>query len=481
MTAVKYLIENEEYKSNININVKDIHDEYPLLTALYYEQNEILKYLVEHGGDYNVKNNYGVPLLVIAIQSKNDAIVEYLLRKPNININEKMTCGYSAFMTAVNINNSDMVELILDYADDNNIPVDINEKDASGNYPLTNAINRNNFDMVVSLMKYGIKNKIDMNLIDINGYSLLYLSYKQNYMKIFKYLSVYLDINQVDCTCQSIIFYAVNYNDIDTVEYLISHGADLNIRDRNNNSIIDYAIFNSNTKLLDILLRKDNILLNEYNSRGETPLISLIKNKKFSKGVKFNFILKFIKKGCDIEKVDKKYNLSPLIHAINNDALLLAKLLIFLGVNINHKNKDGYSPLRYSHIYTKGKYKFRYLDKIMNYLFNSIRYNIIDDKNDDVKNFSRLLPTILDVNITNKDGNSLLHEAVLNKQLEITKLLIQKGINKQMKNNNREDANDLNEKNNKDTNVSNDEVNEKNKIENNEGINIYNEIHNLLS
>ncbi|OUM62827.1 hypothetical protein PIROE2DRAFT_10806 [Piromyces sp. E2] len=424
MTTVEYLIENEKYKSNLNINIKDINNEYPLVTALYCQQNKIFQYLIEHGGDCNTKNNNGISLLVLAIQRENYEIFEYIIEKPKLNIDEKCSNGYSAFMTAMNQNSTSFVESILDYCDDNNISIDINEKDDSGNYPITKAINKNNFDLVILLMEYSIEHKIDMNLKDINGYSLLYLSYKQGFIDMFKYLIEYLDINQIDCTGQSILFHAVNNDDIDMVKYLISNGADLNIRDKHNNSVIDYAIFNGKKETLKILSQKDSLSLNNYNSKKETPLISLIKSTSFSEEEKKDIIRNFINKGCDINKSDKKFNLPPLIHA--------------------------------------------------KYLFESELYNIINDKKlffteinkDDIKKIKHLLASILNINITEDNGNTLLHEAVLNKKPEIVKLLIEKGINKRIINFNGEDANDLNEKQNKMINE------DKNKI--------YNEIRDLL-
>jgi len=481
MKAIKYLMENKAYQPNLNINVKDINNEYPLITALYHNQNDILKYLIEHGGDCNVKNNSGISLLILATQENNTEIVEYMLMKPNIQINEKAPNGYTALAIAINQNNTYLTELIIDYCDYNNILIDINEKDASGNYPIIKAINRNNFDMVVSLMEYGIKNKMNMNLRDINGYSLLYLSYKNEYLRIFKYLSKYLDINQVDCTSQSIIFYAVKKDDINTIKYLCNSGADINIRDNCGNSVIDYAIFNGNSEVLKILLQKDDLLMNEYNSRDETPLISLIKSKDFSKMEKEKIVLNFISKGCNIEKVDKKYNLSPLIHAVNNKEVFITKLLIRYGANVNKLNNEGYSYLRYGLNYTMGNYDGYYSSDIKKILFDSELNNLINDsdffteeiKKDNMYNIERVLQTVLDINMTNKNGNTLLHEAVLNKKPKIIKLLIEKGINKFIKNKNGENANDLNEKNNKRVTKYNINVN-------NEELRIYNEIHNLL-
>ena len=351
LETIKYLIESEEYKTNLDVNAKDINGECPLINALYQENNEMIKYLIEHGGNCNIKNNHGIPLLVLAIQIQNYEIVNYILEKPNIHINEKCKGGYSAFMTAINQNNTDLVESILNYATDNNILININVKDANGNYPIAKAFNKKNFDMVILLMEYGMDNNID-----INGNSLLSLAYKQNNKKIFKYLIEYLDVNQLDNNGQSVIFNAADKNDINTVNYLIHCGANLNIRDKYHNSIIDYAIFSSKYKLVDILLQNDNLLLNEYNSEGETPLISLIKSNLLTNTDKKIQIPRLINCGGSIEKPDKKYILPPITHAVKNNNLAVTKLLIKFGVNINKKNAKGHSHIRYGVNYSLGNY-----------------------------------------------------------------------------------------------------------------------------
>jgi len=274
-----------------------------------------------------------------------------------------------SILTAFNQNNDNLVELIFDYSNDNNIPININEKDASGNYPITKAINKNNFDMVILLMEYGMDNKINMNPRDINGYSLLYLANKQKNLKIFKYLTKYLDINQVDKIGQSVTFNAVDKNDIDTVKYLIHCGANLNLRNNYHNSIIDYAIFKGNFEILQLLLQNDNLLLDEYNSNKETPLISLIKSNKFIASTKEKAIINIINKGCNIDKPDGKYNLPPLIYAIRYKTLSITKLLIRYGVNINIKNNKGHSFIRYGINYPVRYYKNYYSNEIIKFIY----------------------------------------------------------------------------------------------------------------
>jgi len=232
-------------------------------------------------------------------------------------------------------------------------------------------------------------------------------------------------------------------------------------------------------EMLTTLLQQDNLSLNEYNSKEETPLISLIKSD-FQQSQKKDIIINFINKGCDINKEDKKLKLPPFIHAIRNDDLIIAKLLFRFGANINKKNQKGYSYVRYGTIYTMGDYTNYYTKKIYEFLFKCELYNLVNDKElffSEIKEESHmkiLIPSALDINTTNdSNGNSLLHEAVIHKKPEIVKLLLEKGINKSIKNNNGKDANDLNE----DINKNKDDTNNNNKDENN----IYDKIHKLLN
>jgi len=337
-------------KQALILTLKILNGEYPLINALYQEQNEITKYLIEHGGDCNVKNNRGIPLLVFVIQNENDNIVKHILKKPNIHINEKSENGYSAFMTAINQNNTGLVELILNYSNNNNIPIDINEKDASGNYPIAKAINKNNFDMVILLMEYGMNNKIDMNnLTNINDYSLLYLAYKQKNLRMFKYLSKHLDVNQIDNTGQSIIFTVVVENDIDIVEYLIYNGANLSIKDKYNNSfkqqytnlILNFLIKKHNMEAIKYLIEsekhKANLEINVKYINDEYPLINALYQEQ-------NEIIKYlIEHGGDCN-IKNNHGIPLLVLAIQKNNDEIAKYILEKpGIHINEKCPNGYS------------------------------------------------------------------------------------------------------------------------------------------
>ncbi|ORX42084.1 ankyrin [Piromyces finnis] len=146
-TSLKYIIENN-YKSVININEKDINEEYPIIKAFYKSDAEIFEYLLSQGGNYKIKNNNGDSLLSMAIKKKKYNIIQCLLRQH----------------------------------------IDINEKDINGKYPFIQAIKLNDIKSVQLLMEYGIDNNIDLDVKNINGSPPLILSYRLKFMDIFYYL-----------------------------------------------------------------------------------------------------------------------------------------------------------------------------------------------------------------------------------------------------------------------------------------------------
>jgi len=427
---IKYIVENNNF--NIDINKMDINGEYPIITAFNNNNIEILKYLLEHGGDCNTKNNNGLSLLMLAIDKSNYNMVKYLLQNPNINIYENDINGNSPLIKAIGQNNIDLVKLLIDYCIRNKIKIDINGKDSNGNYPLIKAINQNNFDIVFLLVNYGIKNNIDMNIININGNTPLTLSYKQGHLKIFKYLIKFININQKDTCGNTIIYYVIDNQDIEMVKNLISIGADINLKNVFNNSVLDHAISQGNIEMVKVLLENDNILLNEVNSQGETPLISIIKTIDYEMEEKEEIINALIKKGSKVNVIDK-YGNSPLIYALRNNYSSISKQLIKAGAFINIKNNEGLSPLDYS-IKSKNYEitSFIFDNSIDIYNSNNICFEsfsqiIMDNK---LNLFKKLVDDNFDINRIGNDGNTLLHYAISCGHLDMVKYLLRCGADK---------------------------------------------------
>ncbi|ORX44703.1 ankyrin [Piromyces finnis] len=183
-----------------------------------------------------------------------------------------------------------------------------------------------------------------MNVFDVNGNTPLTLSYKIENMDIFKFLIKYLKINEKDNNGNSVLYYAIINNDLETAKFLISNGADINIIDKYGNSAFDISLSKC-PELVSILINNKNLLLNKPNIRGETPLLSIIKsiNTSIEKEkvnisqyyLNINFkIASLIERGSDVNITDKEGN-SPLVYAIQKKSLSVVMQLIKSGANVN--------------------------------------------------------------------------------------------------------------------------------------------------
>jgi ankyrin repeat protein len=442
LKLVEFLVEDKEFKSAMDVNIKDTNGELPIIVSIYSGNIEIFEYLLEHGVDCNSKDSNGNPLLSLAI-SNNPLLVKYLLKKSNININEK---------------------------------------DANGNYPLINAINQNDIDNVILLVKYGNDNNIDLDINDMNGNTPLTLSYKLEHHDIFRFLVKYLDIiNKKDANGNSILYYTINDEDVSTTKYLISNGVNVNFQDKFGNSALHISIYKKNREIINTLLQNKNIILNTVNKRGESPLITIIKINDYTVKDNEDIIKELIKRGSGVNFVDKAGN-SPLVYAVQKRSLPIVKLLIKKGANVNYlikrtnksilmyaielgeveivkhlvksgadinfKNDKGVTILKkVCDIGNKEIFEFLVKYNVNNCITgeiweNDIIYTVITKNRLDLVKI--LVANNLDINIQDDEGDTALTYAIRNRTIDILKYLIANGADTHNVNNNGQSIEDIN-------------------------------------
>ncbi|ORY74648.1 ankyrin, partial [Neocallimastix californiae] len=277
-------------------NVKDIHGEYPLITAFSTNNMSIFKYLLEHGANCNIKNSNGSSLLSLAVhKGKYDAI--------------KLMLNQQQFINNINANSSTST---------------------------STTITQNALDIVMLLAEYGINHNIDMNGINGNGDTPLTLAYRLKYRTVFRYLLCYLDINQKDRQGNNVLYYAIDSEDIETIQYLIRNKVDVNSKNIYGVSCLDFAI-SKGSKIFNIFLKNnyDNIQFNIPNGKGEIPLITIIRAKTYSVEEKEEIVNCLLEKGSNVNFVDEQGN-SSLFYALKKKLSPIVKLLIRNGANINN-------------------------------------------------------------------------------------------------------------------------------------------------
>lgn len=114
--------------------------------------------------------------------------------------------------------------------------LNINYRDNKGRNALFWAIHSSNIQAIEKLIKLGINQNVTTNLTAIN-----YAVYKDN-VKIIKCLrNCGLDINQTDDIHSTALIYAVLFNKLNSINYLVDNGANIYHEDFLGNSAFSLA------------------------------------------------------------------------------------------------------------------------------------------------------------------------------------------------------------------------------------------------
>jgi ankyrin repeat protein len=224
----------------------------------------------------NVVDNYNRNCLFYAISCGNEKLVDLLIEN-NINIKIRDVVGDTPLHLAVQhqTNAYELTNCLLKKSDGKDL---INIPAADGMKPILLAANCKQAEVIHLLLKNGA----DVKAVDNEQHTALHLACKNNCMKsVFNLIEFGgLNVNELDCYRQTPIFYAYASNDYELVQYLISCGAEINLRDSQNYLPIHIGILvshneeNYNLNLIDLYKDNHRSLLDDQNNECEmSPLI----------------------------------------------------------------------------------------------------------------------------------------------------------------------------------------------------------------
>ena len=196
-----------------NVRVNNMVGNGALIASTNYE---ITDYLLNHGADVNIRDNYGgTPLMCCSLVAGRADIAELLLQH-GADVNIQNEDGTTALMFSCVEVFIDIVKLVLQYDADVNI--------------------RDNFGMTALMHSCHIKNA------DINIVKLL--------------LERDADVDMQDKGGSTALIIAINGGHLDIAELLLQHGANPNIHDIGGDTALSYAIQRGYTKIAKLLIPK---------------------------------------------------------------------------------------------------------------------------------------------------------------------------------------------------------------------------------
>lgn len=278
-------------------------------------------------------------------------------------------------------------------------------------------------------------NKIQKELLN---HELLSAAISGDLQKIKETLAKEADVNARDDQKCSALHWVSSEYEMDCVKELLNRGADVNAQDNEGNAPLHWAAHNGHLRLIKKLLTY-NADIEIKDNYGDTPLFRAIKYSTvptieflIDNGANINFKNEYgetalhiaasskdldavrflLKKGVNINAKDQ-YGNTPLLTTITNEFnenhFCIIELLVSKGADINAQNIDG--------------------NTLCHLFFQLEQINIINNL------FLKIKKLSPDFNIQNKLGRTVLMMASYYHMEKSVKLLIEAGVNVNLKDN----------------------------------------------
>merc|ERR1712168_138392 len=198
---------------------------------------EMIKLLVENGADVNLKDGLGRTSLHIATQNRNVEIVQYLL-KNGANVDLKDIHGDTTLSVAFKNGSIEIIKMLIENGAEENL----NVTNSSGDAILHSVVRWK--EKGLKYLDYLIKKGAAVNIKNREGRTPLHIAAHINNLEIISYLvehgtNLYLQ----DTFGDTALHYAVKHGErgLETVDYLIKKGADVNVKGRGGNTPLTLA------------------------------------------------------------------------------------------------------------------------------------------------------------------------------------------------------------------------------------------------
>ncbi|RDC56168.1 ankyrin repeat domain-containing protein [Pedobacter chinensis] len=348
----------------------------------------VMEYLLKNGAKVNIQDSHGYsPLTFAAVGGQTDTKVYDLLIQKGTDLKKDLNHdGANALLIAIP-NDKDFA--LTNYFVSKGLS--LNSTDAAGNTAFNYVARSGNIDLMNKLIAKGVKYNDNAVIMAAQGGR-----GTANGLAVFQYLEgLKLKPTAVGSNGENALFYiARKPKQEEVINYFLSKGVDVNQPDKEGNTAF-IAAAGSNRDLGTLELLSKNVKnINQANAKGVSALAMAVRGNSAE-------IVKFLlDKGADINAVDKDgnnlayylfqaysprgmedfnaklnvlkdkgYNLgavqpngNSLYHlAVAKNDLALVKLVADFNVDVNLKNKEGYTALHKAAMTAKDAELMKYL------------------------------------------------------------------------------------------------------------------------
>lgn len=363
------------------INIACEAQDSPLLTAIKQSDLATVKQLVNQGAEVNQTDENGAPLLMWAAYKSNVEMLRYLIEQ-GANPEQKGVIWYqqpdASFgnLTGLAAFNGDLPMLKYLIEEVGISPFD------RGFHPVTQAA---------------------------TGWTAYEFAAMQQKREILTYLS----------TFENPLIVLTRNHDIATedngqipplVGYLLLNPNSIQTTDKAGRTALHLAASTGNLEVLKILLKK-GATITAIDKQGQTALHVACENGQYETA-------KFLIEQGSGKNIQDKLGNTPLILAAKNDHLKIVKMLYYLKADTNLKNTQNKTAMDVSQGQSKAFFKQPQPD-----YFQLLDIGMVNKVVEDIKN------GICSIQITDEEGNTLLHKAATYGYTDLAQLLIDKDLN----------------------------------------------------
>lgn len=225
---IEYLLVN-----GANVNITDINGHTPLIFACENGQTEAIKILVKHGADHNTTYIKGINTFLMACSSADLETVKTLV-ETGADLKGVSDDNVNVLMFAAKNKNLDVLEYIL------SLGFDINAMDNNQETALTHACKRY---YPLSNLKFLLANGADLYLHDQHAWLMFKNSCNIESLDTIEYLvELGVDLNMRSADNMTPLIYACQFPYMHMiVEYIVNQGVDVNVVNDSGSSALHYA------------------------------------------------------------------------------------------------------------------------------------------------------------------------------------------------------------------------------------------------
>ncbi|MBY0402265.1 MAG: ankyrin repeat domain-containing protein, partial [Cyanobacteria bacterium] len=292
----------------------------------------LLKVLLEHGADPNLRNNYGGTALLTAVQRNSLELTMMLLEK-GANPNISTAYGQSCLSAAVNNQHQEMVELLLKNG------ADINLRPTAGHTPLFSAVWKKHLAMAEYLIAKGAT--VD-GISGREDYTPLWAASNMGHIPLMKLLlEKGANPNYAQSQGVTPLMAAAESGSTKAVSLLLSRGADINAKTNTKQTPLSYATRRDNLDVFDYILEHPQRNLEDKEALN-VAFLSACNNANI------HFAFRLLKLKPDLNVKHPESGHTPLMAStqLPNRGTLIEALLN-AGADVNAKDKEGLTALHY--------------------------------------------------------------------------------------------------------------------------------------